>query len=153
MWSMITEKKLNNYYNRALPIAAQSPDPSTKVAALLIHKESGSVLSDGFNGFIRKAPDHKLPTTRPEKYNYIVHAEMNLICNAVRHGVSVDKCVVFCTISPCIKCMRCLYQCGITEIYVKGFYSDFEECSSMLDLNLKVTTIGDFSKIEMTPNS
>lgn len=148
---MVTEKKLRAYHRRALAVAEDSPDTSTKVGAVLVHGESGAVIADGFNGFIRGAPDSKLPMTRPEKYDYIIHAEMNLICNAVRHGISTDKCLVFCTISPCVKCMRALYQAGISEVYVKGFYTDFEKCSSMLDLSLSVTTLGEFSRIEIKP--
>lgn len=148
---MITDKKLNYYHVRALATASASPDPSTKVGALLIHGDSGAVICEGYNGFIRGAEDHLIPTTRPEKYDYIIHAEMNLICNAVRHGISTDKCVLFCTISPCIKCMRAIYQTGITQVYVKGFYSDFEKCSSMADLTLMVTTLGEFSRIEIKP--
>jgi dCMP deaminase len=150
---MITEKKLSYYLTRAIATASASPDPSTKVGALLIHPESGAVIGEGYNGFIRGAPDHKIPTTRPEKYDYIIHAETNLLCNAVRHGISTYNCVIFCTISPCIKCMRMLYQAGIREVYVKGFYSDFDRCSSMLDLSLSVTTIGEFSKITIKPNT
>lgn len=148
---MITEKKLNYYHIRAQATSSGSPDPSTKVGALLIHGESGAVIAEGYNGFVRGAQDEKLPTTRPEKYDYIIHAETNLLCNAVRHGISTNSCVIFCTISPCIKCMRMLYQAGITKVYVRGFYSDFKECSSMLDLNLAVTTIGEFSIIEIHP--
>jgi deoxycytidylate deaminase len=148
----LSEKKLSYYFDRALASSKASPDPSTKVGALLIHGESGAVIAEGYNGFVRGAPDHKIPTTRPEKYDYIIHAETNLICNAARHGVSTDKCVIFCTISPCIKCMRMLYQAGITEVYVAGFYSDFQQCSSMLDLKLIVTSIGQFSKITIGPN-
>ena len=148
---MITEKKLNYYHVRALATASASPDPSTKVGALLVHGESGAVICEGYNGFIRGAPDDKIPTTRPEKYDYIIHAETNLICNAVRHGISTNRCVLFCTISPCIKCMRMMYQAGITEVYVKGFYSDFEQCSNMIDMSLSVTTIGEFSRILLKP--
>jgi len=148
---MITDKKLQKYYRHALAAAVDSPDPSTKVGAVLINKKSGAVIADGFNGFIRGAQDEKLPLTRPEKYDYIIHAETNLLCNAVKHGISTDGCVLFCTMSPCIKCMRMLYQAGINEIYIKDFYSDFKTCSSMLDLSLEVTTLGEFSKIEINP--
>lgn len=148
---MITEKKLNSYHRRALAIASDSPDPSTQVAALLIKPESGAVICDGFNGFVRGAQDELIPKTRPEKYDYIIHAETNLLCNAVRHGISTNNCIVYCTISPCIKCMRMLYQAGITQIYVKGFYSDFDKCSTMIDLSLSVTTQGEFSMIEIKP--
>ena len=148
---MITEKRLNYYHTRALAVASGSPDEQTKVGALLIHGESGAVISEGYNGFIRGAQDEILPKTRPDKYEYMIHAETNLLCNAVRHGVSANKCVIYCTISPCVGCMRTLYQAGIKEIYVKGFYVDFTRCSSMKDLKLTVTSIGEFSRIELEP--
>lgn len=149
--NQMSEKKLNYYYDRAIAVSKASPDLSTKVGALLIHGESGAVIAEGYNGYIRGAPDSRIPTTRPEKYDYTIHAEMNLICNAVRHGISTDKCVVFCTISPCVKCMRALYQAGITRVYVRGFYSDFDQSSSMLDLNLTVTKLGEFCTIDAEP--
>lgn len=148
----LTEKKLASYHAQALAVAMLSPDPSTQVGALLIHGESGAVIAQGYNGFIRGAPDSEIPTTRPEKYDYIIHAETNLLCNAVRHGISTNNCVLYCTISPCVKCMRMLYQAGISDIYVNGFYSDFEQCSSMKDLTLTVTKLGLFSKISIKPN-
>lgn len=147
----MTEKKLNYYHIRALATASASPDPSTKVGALLISGKTGAVIAEGYNGFIRGAEDDKLPNTRPEKYDYMIHAETNLLCNAVRHGISTDNCVMFCTISPCIKCMRMLYQAGISEVYVKGFYGDFDQSAAMKDLDLSVTTQGEFSKIEIKP--
>lgn len=148
---MITEKKLRYYHTRALATASASPDEQTKVGALLIHGESGAVIAEGYNGFIRGAPDETLPKTRPEKYDYIIHAETNLICNAVRHGISTNNCVMFCIISPCIKCMRMIYQAGIKEIYIKSFYSDYAQCSNMNDLKITVTSIGEFSKIVLEP--
>ena len=122
----IKHSKLENYYQRALVVASSSPDQETKVGALLIKRESGAVVADGFNGFCRNAPDIKLPKTRPEKYEYIIHAENNLICNAVRHGIQTDNCVVFCTLSPCVQCLRFLWQCGIKEFYFKDKYKDFD---------------------------
>jgi len=47
----------------------------------------------------------------------MVHAEQNLICNCARHGISMNNCVIVCTMSPCVQCMRFLWQCGITKIY------------------------------------
>lgn len=148
---MITEKKLKYYHTRALATASASPDEQTKVGALLIHGESGAVTAEGYNGFIRGADDDNLPKTRPEKYDYIIHAETNLVCNAVRHGISTNNCVIYCTISPCVKCMRMLYQTGIKEIYIKSFYTDYEQCSNMDDLKITVTNIGEFSKITLEP--
>jgi dCMP deaminase len=149
----ISEKKLHNYYTRTLAIAQQSHDQQTKVAAILIHPKTGAVMAEGYNGFIRGAVDSKLPATRPEKYNYIIHAETNLICNAVRSGVKTDDGIIFCTLSPCIKCLRMLWQAGIKIIYFKDMYSDFETSSSMLDLKVDLESIGSYYKITVSPRS
>ena len=145
----ISNKKLQHYYARALAISQQSHDTQTKVAALLIDPKTGAVMAEGYNGFIRGANDSILPSTRPEKYDYIVHAETNLICNAVRSGVKTDNGIIFCTLSPCIKCLRMLWQAGIKVIYFKDKYSDFKTSSSMLDLNVTIDMVGDFYKMSI----
>lgn len=134
----ISTKKLTALHERAVAIAAQSHDIHTKVAALLINSKTLAVSADGFNGFIRGAADATLPTTRPEKYDYIIHAESNLLCNAVRNGVKTDDCVVYVTLSPCKNCLRLLWQAGIKEYYFKDKYSDFEVCTNMLDLKVEL---------------
>ena len=148
---MITIKKLNKYHRHALAAAADSHDPDTKVGAVLINRKTGSVIADGYNGFISGAPDKCLPVSRPEKYEYIVHAEVNLLCNAVKNGISTQDCILYCTLSPCIKCTRMLYQAGITEIYTKSLYKDFGQNQEMLDLCIEVSPYEDFFKLDLYP--
>jgi len=147
----ISSKKIQHYYARLLAIANQSPDQQTKVAAILIDPKTGAVMAEGYNGFIRGANDSVLPSTRPEKYNYIIHAETNLLCNAVRSGVKTDGCIVFCTLSPCITCLRMLWQAGIKVIYFKAKYSDFDVSSNMLDIKVDVEIVSGFFKMTMSP--
>jgi dCMP deaminase len=147
----ISEKKLLTFHERAVVIASQSHDSQTKVAALLIDCKTLAVLAEGFNGFIRGGRDDRLPSTRPEKYNYIIHAETNLLCNSVRAGIKMDGGIIYCILSPCVKCLRMLWQAGIKVIYFKDKYSDFYESCSMLDLNVKVENIGAFHKISLSP--
>lgn len=148
----LSQKKLNNYYKQALAVAELSPDAQTQVGALLISNKTGAVLSSGYNGFIRGAPDDKLPTTRPDKYPYMVHAETNLIYNCARHGVSTDECFVFCTLSPCINCMRALYQCGIRTVYIKDIYRDFDKNFEMQDIKINMSEAGGgFTVLELEP--
>ena len=144
-------KKLTHFHNRALAIAAQSHDEETKVAAILINPETGAVMAEGYNGFIRGANDKVLPTTRPDKYDYIVHAETNLLCNSVRSGVKTDKCIVYCTLSPCVKCVRMLWQAGISSFYFKDKYSDFDQSKNMKDLRIECEDIGGFYKMTISP--
>jgi len=148
---LLSKKKLDAYHARAIAIASLSPDSDTKVAAVLIHPKTFAVMAEGYNGFVRGAPDDKLPSTRPDKYDYIVHAETNLICNAVRSGVQTDDCIVYCTLSPCVHCIRLLWQAGISEIYFKDTYRDFDESRAMLDLDIQVTPVFDYFKLDIRP--
>lgn len=149
----ITESKLKHYEGIARSTANQSHDEHTKVGALLIHGKTGAIISSGFNGYIRKAADNKLPKTRPEKYEFMIHAETNLIYNCAKHGVSTDECFVFCTLSPCINCVRAMYQSGITKVYFKDVHSSFEQSTSALDLHLLLKEIGDYHCAEFFPRN
>ena len=144
-------KKILNYHKQSAVIAELSPDTETQVGAVLVNSKTGAVLSSGFNGFVRKAPDQNLPKTRPDKYQYMVHAEANLIYNCARHGISTDECFVYCTLSPCANCCRAIYQCGITTVVFKDKYRDFDTQAKMLDLTWTLTSIGEFTIMELKP--
>lgn len=117
--------------------AQRSHDSETKVGAVLVSNKSKALLATGFNGFVRGAPDKLLPSTRPEKYKFIVHSEENLVANCARHGISMDDCTLYCTHSPCVKCMRLIFQCGITQVVVKEKYRDFEDLKKMQDIEIE----------------
>ncbi len=144
-----TEKNLNSWYNQALAIAEQSPDEQTKVGSLLIKKDTKAVISQGFNGFIRGAPDRDLPKTRPEKYKFVLHSEANLIYNCALNGISTKDCVVFCTLSPCSACIRALIQCGINTVYFKDRYRDFDENFVMKDIEINIRYEYGYSALDM----
>lgn len=132
--------KYEMYMETAAIVAKRSHDAETQVGAVLINNNTGAILATGYNGFVRGAPDSELPNTRPEKYKYMVHAEENLIANCARHGISMDNCTLYCTMSPCVKCMRIMWQCGITSIIVQNLYRDIEEIKGMRDINLSIKT-------------
>jgi dCMP deaminase len=118
--------------------ASRSHDTETKVGSILVKADTGAVIATGCNGFVRGADDTNLPTHRPEKYDYIVHSEMNLIANCARHGVSTDNCFVVCTLTPCKICMRMLWQCGISRVIAKSKYRDLDEILAMTDLAVDI---------------
>lgn len=152
METNLKEKKLDSYFRRALAVSEDSPDEQTKVGSILINKESGAVIASGYNGFVRGADDENLPKTRPEKYNYIVHSEQNLIFNCARHGISTKNCAIFVTLSPCQQCTRALYQSGVTTIYFKDKYRDFDSQVNLGDLLVEITNVGAYTKLELRPN-
>ena len=134
-------QKIHNYLRQCEIIAENSHDSETKVGAMLINSISGAALSQGYNGFVRSAPDDKLPSKRPDKYEYVIHAEENLLMNCARHGISTDECFVVCTMSPCVLCMRLLWQAGIRKIYCLELYKDFEKILEMDDIKVVCKTI------------
>ncbi len=124
-------------------IAKRSHDAETKVGAVLINNTSGAIIATGYNGFVRGADDSLLPNTRPDKYEYILHAEQNLIANSARHGISMDNCSLVCTLSPCKLCMRLLLNCGITKVIAKDLYKDFNDILQMQDIKVEATKEAD----------
>lgn len=119
-------------------VKKRSHDAETQVGAVLVNNDSGAIIATGCNGFVRGADDSKLPNTRPDKYRYIMHAEQNLVANCARHGISMDNCTLVCTHSPCVQCMRLIFQCGITRVIVKELYRDFDELTKMEDIKITV---------------
>jgi len=134
----VRPSKIANYMDMAVVISERSHDSETKVGAVLVNDNSGAIIATGYNGFVRGADDSILPTTRPEKYEYILHAEQNLIANAARHGISMADCSLICTMSPCKTCMRMLVNCGITKVVASHLYRDFNEILEMKDVQVKV---------------
>ncbi len=131
--------KIENYMEIAEVIAKRSHDAETKVGAVLVNNESGAIMSTGYNGYVRGADDSTLPNTRPDKYEYILHAEDNLIANAARHGISTKNCMLVCTMSPCKHCMRMLVNCGVVGVIAKELYKDFNDILAMKDIGVKVS--------------
>lgn len=119
--------------------ASRSHDSETKVGSVLVKSDTGAIIATGCNGFVRGASDVLLPSTRPDKYDYIVHSEMNLIANCARHGISTENCFVVCTLTPCKICMRLLWQCGINRVIAKAKYRDFDNILAMRDIAVSST--------------
>jgi dCMP deaminase len=125
----------NSYWmSIAEKVATRSHDTETQVGAILVKNDTGMVIASGHNGFVRGAPDKLLPTTRPEKYQYMVHAEENLLAHCARNGIKVDNCTLVITLSPCQKCLRLMWQAGITQVICRDIYRD--HTIALADLNI-----------------
>lgn len=130
--------KVKNYMDIATVVAERSHDAETKVGVVLVNNKAGNIISTGYNGFVRGAADNSLPNHRPEKYEYIIHAELNLITNCCRNGISTENCTLISTMSPCRSCLRILVNCGITNIIAKDLYKDFGEVLQMRDVTTSI---------------
>ena len=118
----------------ALVASLKSKDQSTQVGAVIVDNHSRKVVSAGYNGFPRYMDDAKVPQTRPEKYLYVVHAELNAILHAER---SLDDCTLYVSVFPCAECTKAVIQSGIkTVIYLNELSGDDWEKSKEATLKL-----------------
>lgn len=96
-------------------VSSRSLDPDTKHGCIAVDRE-GAILSTGYNGPPRGVNDSLIPTTRPEKYAYMIHSEQNCIANAARVGTPLEGCIFYVTGIPCNVCMNLMYQVGAEEL-------------------------------------
>jgi dCMP deaminase len=95
-------------------VSQRSHDVHTKHGCVITDKNN-RILGVGYNGFPRGLNDKELPTTRPEKYPWMVHSERNALSNCV---VRPDNGVAYVTGQCCNDCIIALWQEGITTVYM-----------------------------------
>ena len=59
-------------------MAQRSHDAQTQHGCV-ITDANHRIVGVGYNGFPRGLDDSSLPTTRPEKYHWMIHAEINAL--------------------------------------------------------------------------
>jgi dCMP deaminase len=112
--------------------ATKSKDPSTKVGAV-IARQDNSVCSTGYNGFPRWMPDRpEHYVDRDEKYDRIIHAEMNALLHAREPVLGYT---LYTSICCCHRCFVHMLQAGIlrfvfwknTPIMIARWGSSFDK--------------------------
>lgn len=104
----------SQYMKAALEAAKRSDDPDTQVGIAV-------VLRDGelFCGANRAPPGVKLDEERkkrPTKYDFIEHAERDVLFRLAREGRSAVGATVFLPWHPCPECARTLVGFGVTKL-------------------------------------
>jgi len=104
------------FLDLAKHISSWSKDPSTQVGAVAVRDRR--VLATGYNGFPRGVAD--LPGRlhdRNEKLMRTVHAEANIVAQAARNGVSLDRATIYVwPFLPCSSCGTLLIQSGVKRV-------------------------------------
>lgn len=115
----------------AKTVSTRSHDAETKVGAVLVDRYN-RIISTGYNGFPPGCDDNNLPNTRPDKYPYMIHAEMNAIVAAYSDTYGST---LYCTLSPCKDCTKIIIAAGIKRIVYLDKYSncDFDFIRSFFD--------------------
>lgn len=104
-----------NYFAQILQKIAEKSKDETKFAALIVNR-SMAIVSSGFNGLPRGVDEYPNRMTRPQKYEWTVHAEDNALLNAARHGIAVENCTMFVIEPPCARCASHIIQAGLKEV-------------------------------------
>ena len=120
--------------------AKRSCDPKTQVGACLV--KENCVIGIGYNG----APRNfflDFDWASEEKYDYVIHAEINAITNSQAIGANVAGADVYVTLSPCHNCMKTLVQNRIKRVFYLEEYRDIE-------LTKKIAEHSDIQLIKMS---
>ncbi|MFK7960218.1 MAG: cytidine/deoxycytidylate deaminase family protein [Phycisphaerales bacterium] len=97
-------------------VSRRSPDPNTRHGCVLIDADR-RVVSTGYNGPVAGLPNEMVPLTRPEKYDWFIHAEDNAVAFA---RCDLRGSTAYVTGMPCAACFRRLLQVGVRRIVHAG---------------------------------
>lgn len=101
----------NTFMTMAYTIAKRSHDSQTQHGCIIVKDKK--ILGAGYNGFVHGIDDLMLPNTRPGKYQWMIHSEINALLNCEHRPIGAT---VYVTGHPCLHCYQCMYQAGISTI-------------------------------------
>jgi dCMP deaminase len=130
-----------NYFLGLAKVASQRSHDIHTQHGCVITDQNNRILGVGYNGFPRGLDDSKLPTSRPEKYPWMVHSERNALSNCV---VRPDNGIAYVTGQCCNDCAIALWQEGIRTIYMMddhGTHLFDEEAKKRFDLFVQMSGI------------
>ena len=133
------EYLLNEVFNAA----KRSTCLRLQVGAVLVRE--GRPILAGYNGSLSGFP-HCTPEScnRDISCKNTVHAEVNVIYFAARHGIATAGAALWCTDSPCKICAEAIIQAGITEVVFQRKYRDVFPISLLLQANVQVRHLDPF---------
>lgn len=126
----------------------RSFDPSTQHGAYICDADHRNV-SSGYNGPLAGVDDSQVPTTRPEKYNYMIHAEANAIAAAKR---DLTGCTIYVTGWPCVNCMNQILQSGIRRIVCVDFTSNMQQGNDSIATVKKLAELAKAEIVVVSPD-
>jgi dCMP deaminase len=121
------QDKIENFMMMAHTISLRSPDPNTKVGAVITDNR-GRVIGTGYNGYPRDTEKNSFPTGREDgdlynpnsKYPFIIHAEKNCLHNMVVVPHYIGGAILYCNAKVCCDCLK--------EIWASGIHTVFQGC-------------------------
>ena len=119
------------FLNITRQVAERSTCPRAQVGAVIVRDRS--LLASGYNGAPSGLPhcsevgclvyESRNPDGEIEENCYrTIHAEINAIAQAAKHGVSIRDADIYVTHTPCVHCLKVLVNTGITRVFYDRVY-------------------------------
>lgn len=101
-------------------VSRRSHDGETQVGVVIVD-ENKRIMATGYNGFPPGADDTKLPNLRPDKYPFMVHAEINAIASSRQ---DLRGATLYSTYNPCRDCAKAIITSGIRDVIYRIEYKN-----------------------------
>ena len=111
---MNTPSWVNYFLGLAVVASQKSHDIHTQHGCVITDKDN-RILGLGYNGFPRGLDDNSLPKNRPDKYDWMIHAERNALANCTTRP---ENGTAYVTGQCCNSCIMSLWQEGIKKVYM-----------------------------------
>ncbi len=124
---MADRKSWNQYFmDIAFKVAERATCNRARIGAVIV--KDRNIIATGYNGspagqphctevgcliYVSRNPDGE----EEENCFRTIHAEINAIAQAAKHGVSIDGADIYVTASPCYHCLKTILNTGIRHIY------------------------------------
>lgn len=110
--------------NIASVVALRGTCPRAKVGAVLA--KEGRIISTGYNGS-PSGTTHCIDTgcsfDTEGRCIKTIHAELNCICFAAKHGIATKGATLYVTYAPCLDCAKAIINSGIKEVFYLKEYT------------------------------
>ena len=114
---MMTRKRIgrDELYMEIVKLVAQRSTCLRKQVGAILVKE-GRIITTAYNGPPSGFPHCDESSCLGTGCERSIHAEMNAIAFAAKHGVSIEGSTLYCTMSPCINCAKVILNSGIVRV-------------------------------------
>ena len=129
----MSKPNLDQYFmDIAKTVATRATCDRAHVGCVLVRDKR--ILSTGYNGSVSGAKEYDDVGHLMVDGHCVrtIHAEVNAVITAARHGTSIAGATAYCTLEPCFNCTKVLLNAGICEIVFDRFYLKEEDCVTIL---------------------
>lgn len=111
--------RTQTYIAIALVIAMRGTCQRAQVGCVIT--QDNRIVATGYNGSMGNK-NCSLECDIDMKCKDAVHAEVNAIAFAAKHGIKLSESVLYCTHAPCYECAKLVIQTGIFKVVFNSIY-------------------------------